>query len=135
MNRLVEKRRHPRVRHEDADTTVTGRIRPGLPIRVVDLSEGGGLIETAARLRPGASVELYLESSNWRARIRARVIRCEVGSLAAARITFQGALEFDAPLTTARAMVSRTSLASVSSTCCEGRAPYGEDTDDVGKRR
>jgi hypothetical protein len=134
MNGLVEKRRHPRRRH-DAAETVTGRIRAGLPIRVVDLSEGGGLIETAARLRPGASVELYLESPLWRARVRARVIRCEVGSLAPARITFQGALEFDAPLTTAGAMVSRTSLSAATAICREVGTPYGDDPGDVDRKR
>lgn len=135
MMGLTEKRRHPRTRHADAETTVTGRIRPGLPIRVVDLSEGGGLIETAARLRPGAVVELYLETPAWCARVRARVMRCAVGSLAPAQITFHGALEFDSPLVPAESVIESASSSVATPICCEGRESSGDEASDASKKR
>ena len=67
-------------------------------MRVLDLSRGGGLIESGARLLPGANVDLQLASVDARATIRARVVRCCVGSVSPVRIVFRGALQFDAPL-------------------------------------
>lgn len=127
MSHAFEKRRHPRTQHVEDAPAVTGRIRPGLPIRVVDLSDGGGLIETSARLQPGARVELYLESTTWRARIRARVIRCAVGSLAPAHIVFRGALEFDTPLLRAERFIQRSESAVDAGVCAETREVYGSN--------
>ena len=93
-----ERRQFRRVSLAGTADVVAGRIRPGVVVRVLDLSRGGGLIESGARLLPGANVDLQLESADARATIRARVVRCFVGSVSPARIVFRGALEFDAPL-------------------------------------
>lgn len=126
MSLAFEKRQHPRTLHAEDAPVVTGRIRPGLPIRVVDLSDGGGLIETSARLQPGASVDLYLECATWRARIRARVVRCAVGSLSPARIIFRGALQFETPLLRTERFIHRAESV-VDAVCSETREVYGSD--------
>ena len=100
MTERPERRQFRRVSLADAANVVAGRIRPGVVVRVLDLSRGGGLIESGARLLPGANVDLQLESADARATIRARVVRCCVGSVSPVRIVFRGALQFDAPLPT-----------------------------------
>ena len=110
MTEHAERRRFHRVSVADSPDSVTGRIRPGLRVRVLDLSPGGGLIETSARLLPGSSVDLQLESSpmalqpgvrDARTLIRATVVRCCIGGLSPERIVFRGALQFDEPRSTA----------------------------------
>ena len=99
-----ERREFRRVSLADTAYVVAGRIRPGVVVRVLDLSRGGGLIESGARLLPGTNVDLQLESTDARATIRARVVRCCVGSVSPVRIVFRGALQFDAPLAVAIGM-------------------------------
>ena len=132
MRSGVEKRRHRRRRQFDGTERVTGRIRPGLPIRVVDLSEGGGLIETPARLLPGSTVEVYLESPIWHVRARARVIRCAVGRLTPAAITFLGALQFESPLPVLESFDRTRERRATAPVCAEAREPYGDEV--VGVR-
>ena len=98
MTAQSERRQFQRVSFGDAADALAGRIRPGVVVRILDLSRGGGLIESGARLLPGANVDLQLESPDARATIRARVVRCCVGSVSPVRIVFRGALQFDAPL-------------------------------------
>ena len=100
MTDRPERRQYRRVSLADSADKVGGRIRPGVVVRVLDLSRGGGLIESGARLMPGASVDLQLESAEARTTIRARVVRCFVGSVSPVRIVFRGALQFDVPLPT-----------------------------------
>lgn len=104
MTERPERRQFRRVSLVDASDAVAGRIRPGVVVRVLDLSRGGGLIESGARLLPGANVDLQLESADARATIRARVVRCFVGSVSPVRIVFRGALQFDVPLAVAIGM-------------------------------
>ena len=94
----AERRQFRRVSLNDSADTVAGRIRPGVVVRILELSPGGGLIESGARLLPGTSVDLHLESGAARAAIRARVVRCFVGSVSPAQIVFRGALAFEVPL-------------------------------------
>ena len=56
-----ERRRARRVPLNALRNGLTGRIRPGHPVRVLDMSSCGVLIETGRRLVPGMFVELHLE--------------------------------------------------------------------------
>lgn len=98
MNELLERRQFRRVCLSGAADFVAGRIRPGVTVRVLDLSRGGGLIESGARLLPGTNVDLQIEAPNARTTIRARVVRCFVGSVSAVQVVFRGGLQFDVPL-------------------------------------
>ena len=77
---------------------LVGRIRPGHQVRVVNASSLGVLIESSRRLLPGTKVELHLELRDVRHQTRARVVRCEVGVVAAHALIFHGALEVERPI-------------------------------------
>jgi hypothetical protein len=74
-----------------------GVLRPGVAVTVLELSVRGALIESPAPVRPGASVELALESPKGRRDVaRGRVVRCWV--MALTPIKYRAALGFDMPL-------------------------------------
>jgi PilZ domain len=70
-------------------------MRPGHEVEVLNLSPGGALIASAARMNPGARAELQLAGTLRRA-VRGRVARCRVVCLDPLR--FEGAITFDEPL-------------------------------------
>lgn len=74
------------------------RLRTGRDVNVIDLSSGGALVETTARLLPGASVELQLAAHGWRGSAQARVLRCEVCAVVAGGIRYRAALGFEVRL-------------------------------------
>ena len=77
---------------------LVGRIRPGHPIRIVNVSSLGVLIESGQRLLPGTNVELHLELRGVRHQTRARVVRCKVGVVTAHALIFHGALDVERPI-------------------------------------
>lgn len=75
------------------------RLRHGLEVAIVDLATGGALVEAAARLLPGSSVELHLTAPGWQWSAMARVLRCRVSALLPERgVRYRAALRFDRPL-------------------------------------
>jgi len=91
-------RRRARRRPGEEHRGVSARIRPGHAVRLVDVSTGGALIETARRLLPGACIELQIDTDRRRATLRSTVVRCGVIRLAANAVCYQAALAFDRPL-------------------------------------
>jgi hypothetical protein len=67
-------------------------LRPGQEVLVVNLSRGGALVESHARLLPGARAELQLLGKR-RHSVRGRVARCRVVALDPIR--YEGAIVFD----------------------------------------
>jgi hypothetical protein len=94
MTGTIERRRVPRFRPDD----LSGRLRPGHVVRIVDASIRGVLIETGRRLLPGSRVDLYLETPAAREMVKAEVMRCAVCALRPHLVVFRGALQFEAPL-------------------------------------
>jgi len=74
------------------------QVRPGRRALLINIGAGGALIETGHRLLPGASVDLVLERSHYRATVRGRVLRCAVVRLQSASICYRGAIGFDRSL-------------------------------------
>ena len=93
-----ERRRARRVPLNALPNGLIGRIRPGHPVRVLDMSSCGVLIETGRRLVPGMFVELHLEVPERRQTIRAQIVRCYVGVVLPEALVFRGALDFERPL-------------------------------------
>ena len=87
-------------RHEGAEGhgIQSMQVRPGRHAMLINISAGGALIETGHRLLPGASVDLVLERSHYRATVRGRVLRCTVVRLQSASICYRGAIGFDRSL-------------------------------------
>lgn len=68
-------------------------LRPGQAVVVVNISRRGALVESGARLRPGARTELQLHGGAVRARVTGRIERCQVVRLEP--VTYRGVIVFD----------------------------------------
>lgn len=70
-------------------------LRPGQPVWLVNINTRAALVESAARLRPGACTEIQLASARNRARIsvKGRLDRCHVAALEPLR--YRGVLIFE----------------------------------------
>jgi hypothetical protein len=60
---------------------------------VIDICSRAALVESAARLRPGATTELQLAGAGVRASVKGRLGRCYVAALEPIR--YRGVLIFD----------------------------------------
>jgi hypothetical protein len=90
LERRRERRHDGSGRHWQADAV----IRPGQPVRVLNISTRAALVESASRLRPGAHTELQLRADGrGRVSVRARLDRCHVAALEPLR--YRGVLVFD----------------------------------------
>jgi hypothetical protein len=97
-NRTVERRQTARHRRVEDHGVVAARIRPGHDASVVDVSDGGALIETAHRLMPGRVVELVLERRTGATAVRGSVLRCAVAGVRPTSVSYRGAIGFDRAL-------------------------------------
>ena len=96
MTEPTDDRRGARRRRQlEEHGIVATRVRPGLDVRLVDVSEAGALVETDRRLLPGQPIELQLETPRHRAAVRGRVVRCAVSRLRSTAICYRGAISFD----------------------------------------
>jgi hypothetical protein len=94
----IERRTRPRRTVLHGEPIARMRMRTGQELTVVDLSDTGALVEGAARLLPGTRVDVHVMTRGGRVLTRTRVSRARVSALAADRVTYQGALAFDAPV-------------------------------------
>jgi hypothetical protein len=95
---VIERRRAVRAIPASLPMAIAGRLRPGHPMRIVDLSVEGLLIECDRRLLPGSVVEIQIEYDNGRLITRARVVHSRVSTITSDHVTFCGGLELDRPL-------------------------------------
>ena len=68
-------------------------IRPGQRVTLINICSRAALVESAARLRPGALTEMQLASADTRASVKGRLDRCYVAALEPVR--YRGVLIFD----------------------------------------
>jgi hypothetical protein len=68
-------------------------LRPGQPVVLLNVNSRAALVESHARLRPGAHTELLLHGVGDRTTIRGRLDRCHVAALEPLR--YRGVLFFD----------------------------------------
>jgi hypothetical protein len=64
-----------------------------MPVVLLNINSRGALVESDARLRPGAPTEMQLAGSTSRASIRGRVDRCYVSALEPIR--YRGVVLFE----------------------------------------
>jgi hypothetical protein len=93
-----DKKERRRSQRFDVTNVVTGRIKPTMEVRIVNISQHGMLIEAPCGLPPAGMCELTVESPNGPRVIRGRVARCRAqmvkqddGKVA---IRFHAGLEF-----------------------------------------
>jgi len=68
-------------------------LRPGQPITLLNITSRAALVESAARLRPGAHTEMQLSGPDSRASVRGRLDRCHVVALEPIR--YRGVVVFE----------------------------------------
>jgi hypothetical protein len=103
-----ERRQHAR-RSPDGDETLSQmRLRTGPALVVVDVSDGGALVEGEARLRPGTHVEVHVVTRDGRTLVRGRITRACVFTLTAASVRYRAGLAFDREVNTASSWVVTT---------------------------
>ena len=91
---VIDRRADPRVAFGSRRLHAT--LRPGCSVRVVDLSQGGALVEGERPLRPGARVHLQVGARARIFAVTARILRCAVWQLHPIHgVTYRGALQFE----------------------------------------
>jgi PilZ domain len=98
MDHTVERREAPRVSTAHRSELAFGRVRPGRPAQIVDVSPGGALIETDWRLLPGMQLELYVGDPVALYKVKGRLQRCHVALIDRGRIRYRGAMVFEAKI-------------------------------------
>lgn len=96
----AERRSAPRFERGDLGHLVHVRVKPGIDVRLLNLSARGLLIETTARLLPGTVVDLQIVNHGGvTTALRGRLVRCGVSALLPGEVRYHGAveLECDAP--------------------------------------
>jgi hypothetical protein len=79
------------------------RLRAGRELTVVDVSNGGALVEGPARLLPGTRVDVHIVTDDGRTLVRSRVVRAYVHYLDAELIRYRGAIAFERAIDTSAA--------------------------------
>jgi hypothetical protein len=90
-----DRRRSPRLAVNDG---VTGRIKPTMEVRILDISEHGMLIESPCGLHPAGKCELTVETPGGKRVIKGRVARCRAQMVqqddGSSAIRFRAGIEF-----------------------------------------
>lgn len=91
--RIQERRRTDRLIPEVTRWQAQAVLRPGQAVVLVNISSQGALVESPARLRPGAQTELQLIGKAARRSVRGRLDRCHIASLVP--LCYRGAIVFE----------------------------------------
>jgi hypothetical protein len=89
----TERRHGPRIVPQVRGWHRQALLRPGHEVEVLNLSAGGALLQSTARLKPGMTTELQLQG-NSRCTVRGRIARARVISVTP--LYYEAALVFDA---------------------------------------
>jgi hypothetical protein len=108
---LIDRRSEPRL-PATAVAIARATLRPGCPVRVVDISAAGVRVESDRPLRPGSRVHVRLVCDHCSLVLFAQIVRCEVAEIdPESGLKYRGALQFDEPCTHLAAL-SEASLAA-----------------------
>ena len=84
---------------DDGEPVSRVRLRTGRELSVVDVSDGGALVE-GARLLPGTHLDVHVTTRAGRVLVRSRVVRAYVTGLQSNMVRYRGALAFDRTIDT-----------------------------------
>ena len=91
---MLERRRHPR---HNPTRDITGKVKSTMEFRVVDISEGGVLVETRLGLPPATVCELKVSAYGSEFVFKAKVRRCRAQLTktdSGCRVAYRSGLEF-----------------------------------------
>jgi hypothetical protein len=95
----ADRRRFPRKKPDECPWLIEARLRSGTEVRVIDISNGGVLLEAGSQILPGARVELFLVAAGQRWLVKGRIVRCHVAAIAPERgVRYRAALAFNEPV-------------------------------------
>ena len=98
--RRRERRHAPRRVPEQQESLARVRLRAGRELTVLNISDGGVLVEGPARLHPGAHVDVHVVTRDGRVLVRSRVVRAFVSHLEADLVRYRGTLAFERTIDT-----------------------------------
>ncbi len=90
-----ERRRARRARFVNGHLPPAAKVRPGLEVVLVDLSQTGALFESPFRFRPGHRCDLQIGAPPAPLLVRVRVERCFVARFDSASIRYRTAVSFE----------------------------------------
>lgn len=90
---LIERRGERRCPGDGMRWRSRAVIRPGQPVTVINICSRAALVESGARLRPGAQTEMQLSAAGVRVSVSGRLDRCHVAALEPIR--YRAVLIFD----------------------------------------
>jgi hypothetical protein len=90
-----DRRAHSRRSASDLAWLRSVRITQGLDLTLIDLSEGGALIEITSPVKPGTHLTLELSGAGLDAMVPLEVLRCYISSLKGDIATYRGACAFE----------------------------------------
>jgi len=89
-----ERRHSARVPPEQAGVAAVGLLRPGLDVRIMNISRGGALVSSPGPLRPDAQADLLVRSDEGQYALHGRIAHCWVAALTPlcflSRVVFDG---------------------------------------------
>ena len=98
---LKERRREPRRIPASDEPLSRMRLRGGREFAVIDISNGGALVEGTTRLLPGTHADVHVVTTEGRTLVRSRIVRAIVTHVDAAVITYRAAIVFEQTIDTA----------------------------------
>jgi Family of unknown function (DUF6982) len=101
----ADRRSHLRVPADQLSWIREVRLKYGPRVSLVDVSDGGALVQTDVRLRPGAELVMEIVGPQVHA-VPFRVLRSELARISEEGAIYRGACEFKRPLNLAEASIS-----------------------------
>ena len=95
LTAVGERRASQRLPPDLASWEAVALLRPGREVRVMNISDGGALVQSKTRMNPKAAAKLQLVG-RVRLQVSGRIQRCRIASLAP--LAYEGAIVFDEPL-------------------------------------
>lgn len=93
-----DRRQAPRRTPGREDSLRRLKLRIGPDLTVIDISGSGALVEGAARLAPGARIDVHVVPRSGRVLVRTTVVRAWVSGLRGDGVTYRAGLRFDQPI-------------------------------------
>jgi hypothetical protein len=97
----MERRRTPRRVPGAAEPIARLRVRTAGALDILNVSDGGALVEGAGRLLPGTHIDVHVITPEGRVLVRSRVVRASVSHVAPDAVRYRSGLMFDRLLDTA----------------------------------
>ncbi len=96
---MLERRAFSRIQAASGGALPELNARSGNRARLLDVSFGGALLESSARVSPGAAIELTLVANDQPMVLRAAVARCQISALHPRKgPRYRAGVMFDRPL-------------------------------------